>query len=105
MTRIVEIYTDGACKGNPGLGGWGALLIFGDARRELFGGEAHTTNNRMELIAVIQALAALTRPCTVRLYTDSSYVKDGIEQWIHNWKKNNWKTARKNPVKNIDLWQ
>jgi ribonuclease HI len=102
---IVEIYTDGACKGNPGPGGWGALLIYGNARRELFGGEAQTTNNRMELTAVIRALAALTRPCTVRLYTDSSYVKDGIEQWIHNWKKNNWKTARKNPVKNIDLWQ
>jgi ribonuclease HI len=105
MTRIVEIYTDGACKGNPGPGGWGALLVFGDARRELFGGESHTTNNRMELIAVINALAALTRPCAVRLYTDSVYVKNGIEQWIHNWKKNGWKTTNKKPVKNCDLWQ
>ncbi|MDR2244293.1 MAG: ribonuclease HI [Burkholderiales bacterium] len=105
MTRIVEIYTDGACSGNPGPGGWGALLIFGDVRRELFGGAAHTTNNRMELTAVIEALAALTRPCDVRLYTDSVYVKNGIEQWIHNWKKNGWKTANKKPVKNDDLWQ
>jgi ribonuclease HI len=103
-TRVVEIYTDGACKGNPGPGGWGALLVFGNARRELFGGDAHTTNNRMELIAVIQALAALTRPCIVRLCTDSLYVKNGIEQWIHNWKKNDWKRGKK-PVKNIDLWQ
>ncbi len=105
MTRVVEIYTDGACKGNPGPGGWGALLVFGETRRELFGGEAHTTNNRMELTAVIEALAALTRPCTVQLYTDSVYVKNGIEQWIHNWKKNGWKTADKKPVKNSELWQ
>ncbi|MDR2016445.1 MAG: ribonuclease HI [Burkholderiales bacterium] len=105
MTRVVEICTDGACKGNPGPGGWGALLVFGDVQRELFGGEAHTTNNRMELTAVIQALAALTRPCTVQLYTDSVYVKNGIEQWIHNWKKNGWKTASKKPVKNSELWQ
>ncbi|MCL2872024.1 MAG: ribonuclease HI [Betaproteobacteria bacterium] len=104
-TRVVEIYTDGACKGNPGPGGWGALLVFGDARRELFGGEAHTTNNRMELIAVIEALVALIRSCDVQLYTDSVYVKNGIEQWIHNWKKNGWKTANKKPVKNDDLWQ
>jgi Ribonuclease HI len=102
---IVDIYTDGACKGNPGPGGWGALLTYADKRRELFGGEAETTNNRMELTAVIEALKALKRPCIVRLYTDSTYVKNGIEAWIHNWKKNGWKTANKKPVKNSDLWQ
>lgn len=102
---IVDIYTDGACKGNPGPGGWGALLIYGKNERELFGGEPETTNNRMELTAVIEALAALKRSCQVRLYTDSSYVKNGIETWIHNWKNNGWKTANKKPVKNIELWQ
>ncbi len=102
---IVEIYTDGACKGNPGPGGWGALLICGDKQRELFGGDVETTNNRMELTAVIEALKALKRPCEVRLYTDSGYVKNGIESWIHGWKNNGWKTANKKPVKNIELWQ
>lgn len=101
----VTIYTDGACRGNPGPGGWGALLIYGIHQKELFGGEKETTNNRMELMAVIQALSALKRPCHITLYTDSQYVKNGITQWIHNWKKNKWKTADKKPVKNADLWQ
>ncbi|UXY14467.1 ribonuclease HI [Chitiniphilus purpureus] len=105
----LEIYTDGACKGNPGPGGWGALLRYAsDGRiqeKELFGGEALTTNNRMELLAVIEALAVLKRPCSLTLYTDSQYVKNGIETWIHGWKKNGWKTADKKPVKNMDLWQ
>ncbi|MCC7067524.1 MAG: ribonuclease HI [Burkholderiales bacterium] len=101
----VVIYTDGACKGNPGPGGWGALLIFGEHRREIHGGEALTTNNRMELTAAIEALRALKRPCRVRLITDSTYVKQGIETWIHGWKRNGWRTADKKPVKNADLWQ
>jgi ribonuclease HI len=102
----VEIYADGACKGNPGVGGWGALLQYGDHTRELFGGEVHTTNNRMELTAVIRALEALTKPdCQVRLYTDSKYVQQGITTWIHDWKRRGWKTADKKPVKNDDLWR
>ncbi|MGB7479858.1 MAG: ribonuclease HI [Burkholderiaceae bacterium] len=101
----VEIFTDGACKGNPGPGGWGALLVAGEARKELFGGELATTNNRMELKAVIEALTALTRPCQVVLYTDSQYVQKGISEWIHGWKARGWKTAAKTPVKNADLWQ
>nr|WP_200918326.1 ribonuclease HI [Jeongeupia sp. HS-3] len=105
MMTTVTIYTDGACKGNPGPGGWGALLQYGEQEKELFGGERDTTNNRMELTAVIEALAMLKRPCAVALWTDSQYVKNGIETWIHNWKKNGWKTADKKPVKNADLWQ
>lgn len=101
----VTLYTDGACKGNPGTGGWGALLQSGKHSKELFGGEANTTNNRMELTAVIQGLAALKRPCIVNIYTDSQYVKNGMQQWIHNWKARGWKTAAKQPVKNIELWQ
>ncbi len=102
---VIEIYTDGACKGNPGVGGWGALLSSGGKTRELFGGEAHTTNNRMELMAVIRALEALKRRCRVRLHTDSKYVQQGISEWIHAWKKRGWKTADKKPVKNEDLWR
>ena len=105
MVQQVELFTDGACKGNPGAGGWGALLRYGRAEKELYGGEAATTNNRMELMAVIQGLGALTRPSRVRITTDSQYVKNGITQWIHNWKRNGWKTAAKKPVKNVDLWQ
>ncbi len=101
----VTLYTDGACKGNPGTGGWGALLQSGKHSKELFGGEANTTNNRMELTAVIQGLAALKRPCIVNIYTDSQYVKNGMQQWIHNWKARGWKTSAKQPVKNIELWQ
>lgn len=101
----IEIYTDGACSGNPGPGGWGAILISGPHRKELNGGEDHTTNNRMELQAAISALAALKRPSRVDLWTDSSYVKDGISGWIHGWKRNGWKTSAKKPVKNADLWQ
>ncbi len=103
--RIVDIYTDGACKGNPGPGGWGALLVYGGKEKELFGGEKETTNNRMELLAVIRALEALTRPCQVRLHTDSQYVQKGISEWIHGWKRNGWRTSSKQPVKNADLWQ
>ena len=105
MSGEVEIYTDGACKGNPGIGGWGVLLMHGGRTRELSGGEAHTTNNRMELTAVIRALEALKRPCRVKLYTDSKYVQQGIGVWIHDWKKRGWKTAAKQPVKNADLWR
>jgi ribonuclease HI len=101
----VEIYTDGACRGNPGPGGWGAILIAGQHRKEIYGGEAKTTNNRMELMAVIEALQALKRPCRVILHTDSQYVKKGITEWIHDWKQRGWKTAAKKPVKNTDLWQ
>lgn len=101
----VEIYSDGACKGNPGPGGWGALLRYNGKEKELFGGARDTTNNRMELTAVIAGLQALTRPCHVVVYTDSQYVKNGISEWIHNWKKRGWKTASKEPVKNADLWQ
>ena len=103
--KTVFLYTDGACKGNPGKGGWGVLMRYGSHEKELFGGEAHTTNNRMELAAIIQGLAALKRPCAVVIYTDSQYVKNGMEKWIHGWKKNGWKTAAKQPVKNEDLWQ
>jgi ribonuclease HI len=104
LTGTVTIYTDGACKGNPGPGGWGALLVFGRHERELFGGAPATTNNRMEMTAVIRALESLTRPCEVDLYTDSQYVKNGIQTWIHLWRKNGWKTSDKKPVKNADLW-
>ncbi len=103
--KVVEIYSDGACSGNPGPGGWGALVRWNGHEKEISGGESGTTNNRMELTAAIEALAMLTRPCHVRLYTDSQYVKDGITQWIHNWKKRGWKTADRKPVKNVDLWQ
>lgn len=102
---VVEIFTDGACKGNPGPGGWGALLRFGDKEKELCGGERATTNNRMELLAVIRALESLNRRCVVKLYTDSQYVLKGISEWIINWKKRGWKTADKKPVKNEDLWR
>jgi ribonuclease HI len=101
----VEIYTDGACKGNPGPGGWGALLIAAGQQKELYGGEPNTTNNRMELRAVIEALSALNRPCDVTVHTDSQYVQKGISEWIHGWKARGWKTAAKEPVKNVDLWQ
>ena len=101
----VVIYTDGACSGNPGPGGWGAILSFAGKEKELKGGELHTTNNRMELMAAISALEALTKPCEVDLHTDSQYVRNGISSWINNWKKNGWKTADKKPVKNVDLWQ
>jgi ribonuclease HI len=101
----VIIYTDGACKGNPGPGGWGVYLKSGEHEKELCGGEAHTTNNRMELMAVIEALNALKKPCTVVLYTDSNYVRQGITTWIHSWKLKGWKTADKKPVKNEDLWK
>lgn len=104
MERI-EIFTDGACKGNPGIGGWGALMVAGEHKKELFGGERDTTNNRMELRAVIEALNALTRPCAVVVHTDSQYVQKGISEWIHGWKARGWKTAAKAPVKNVDLWQ
>lgn len=102
---LVEIATDGACKGNPGPGGWGAVIRFGTHEKTLSGGENPTTNNRMELMAAIQALAALTRPCRVQLSTDSRYVMDGLTKWIHGWRKNGWKTADRKPVKNADLWQ
>lgn len=102
----VDIYTDGACKGNPGPGGWGVLLRAANGQeKELFGGEAHTTNNRMELRAVIEALQALKRPCAVALYLDSEYVRKGITEWIHGWRQKGWRTAAKQPVKNADLWQ
>jgi len=101
----VEIYTDGACKGNPGPGGWGALLVYKGAEKELWGGDPNTTNNRMELMAAIAGLIALTRPCSVKLVTDSQYVMKGIQEWLPNWKKRGWKTASKEPVKNADLWQ
>ena len=105
MTPKVVIYTDGACSGNPGPGGWGALLISGGHRRDICGGEPDTTNNRMELMAAIQALEALNKPCDVELHTDSTYVMKGISEWIHGWKKRGWKTADKKPVKNEDLWR
>jgi ribonuclease HI len=101
----VEIYTDGACRGNPGPGGWGALLRYKGREKKLYGAEPDTTNNRMELMAAIMALETLTRPCKVSLTTDSQYVKNGITAWMKNWKKRGWKTANKEPVKNIDLWQ
>ncbi|MEL6473985.1 MAG: ribonuclease HI [Pseudomonadota bacterium] len=105
MSETIDIWTDGACSGNPGPGGWGAVLKAGDKERELFGGEPETTNNRMELMAAIEALNALKKPSTVTLHTDSTYVKDGLTKWIHGWKRNGWKTAAKKPVKNKDLWQ
>ena len=103
--KKVEIFTDGACSGNPGPGGWGAILRYGEVEKEMSGGEAETTNNRMELTAAMSALTALKTPCEVDLYTDSKYVMDGISKWIFGWKKNGWKTADKKPVKNVDLWQ
>lgn len=103
--KTVDIFTDGACLGNPGPGGWGALLRYGDTERELSGADPDTTNNRMELMAAIMALEALTKPCDVVLWTDSTYVKNGIEQWLANWIRRGWKTAAKKPVKNQDLWQ
>ena len=101
----VEAFTDGACKGNPGPGGWGVVLRMGEHEKELSGGEPVTTNNRMELTAAIEALKAFTRPCNVTLYTDSRYVMDGLTKWIHGWRRNGWKTADKKPVKNVELWQ
>jgi ribonuclease HI len=103
--KTVEAFTDGACRGNPGPGGWGVVLRYKNSEKELYGSEAHTTNNRMELTAAIEALNALKQPCEVAITTDSQYVKNGINQWISNWKKRGWKTADKKPVKNIDLWQ
>lgn len=103
--KTVEIFSDGACRGNPGPGGWGALLRFGDVEKPLFGGEQHTTNNRMELTAALEALNALTEPCKVDLTTDSQYVRKGITEWIEGWKARGWKTAAKKPVKNQDLWE
>ena len=103
--KHVDIFTDGACSGNPGPGGWGAILRYGKVEKELSGGEPDTTNNRMELMAAIEALNALNERCRVDLYTDSSYVKDGIGGWIEGWKRNGWKTAAKKPVKNVELWQ
>jgi ribonuclease HI len=103
--QIVEVYADGACKGNPGPGGWGALLMFAGKEKALFGGEALTTNNRMELTAVIRALEALKKSCQIKIYTDSSYVQKGITEWISGWKTRNWRTADKKPVKNVDLWK
>ena len=104
-SKVVEIYTDGACKGNPGIGGWGALLRYAGHEREIFGGEKLTTNNRMELLAAIRALESLKRPCKVHLHTDSQYVQKGISQWIDSWKVRNWRTSGKKPVKNEDLWK
>jgi ribonuclease HI len=104
-TTVVEAYTDGACRGNPGVGGWGVLLRYDDQEKELYGGEAHTTNNRMELFAAIMALEYFTSPRQIRLTTDSQYVKKGITEWIDTWMQRGWKTANKQPVKNIDLWQ
>ena len=103
--QAVEIFTDGACSGNPGPGGWGAILRIGGTEKELFGGEPATTNNRMEMMAVIEALRALSRPVSAKVYTDSQYVQKGISEWIHGWKRRGWKTADKQPVKNVDLWQ
>ncbi len=104
MTEV-QIYTDGACKGNPGPGGWGAWLKSGTMEKELFGGELNTTNNRMELQAVIEGLSALKRPCKITLYLDSQYVRQGITEWIHGWKAKGWRTSTKQPVKNVELWQ
>ena len=104
MTEV-DIFTDGACKGNPGPGGWGAIIRAGEREKELSGGEPHTTNNRMEMLAAIRALEALKRPCRVRLHTDSIYLRDGITKWVHGWLRNGWRTADKKPVKNAELWQ
>ena len=103
--KVVRLYTDGACKGNPGVGGWGVLMRFNGHEKELYGGEAATTNNRMELMAVIEGLKSLKRECSVIVFTDSQYVQKGITEWIHSWKRKGWKTADKKPVKNADLWQ
>ena len=103
--KIVEIFTDGACSGNPGPGGWGAILRYGETEKEMNGGEPQTTNNRMELMAAIKAIEAVKRPCEIHLHTDSEYLRQGITTWIHSWKARNWKTADKKPVKNVDLWQ
>ena len=105
MTDAVEVWTDGACSGNPGPGGWGVILSYKGTQKELSGGEANTTNNRMELMGAIAALESLTRPCTVALHTDSQYLRQGITAWIHGWKKNGWKTADRKPVKNEELWK
>jgi ribonuclease HI len=105
ISDVVQIFTDGACKGNPGIGGWGALMQYNGQTRELYGGVKLTTNNRMELLAVIRALEALTRPCKIHLHTDSTYVQKGISEWIHLWKKQNWRTSNKKEVKNNDLWK
>ena len=105
MKPVVQIFTDGACSGNPGPGGWGAILRYNGAEKELKGGEASTTNNRMELMAAIAALETLKRPCRVELYTDSAYLRDGITKWIHGWKRNNWRTSARTPVKNAALWE
>ncbi len=105
MSETINIWTDGACSGNPGPGGWGAVLVYGKSEKELCGAEAATTNNRMELMAAIEALSALKKPSQVRLHTDSKYVMDGATKWIHGWKRNGWKTADKKPVKNDDLWR
>ncbi|WP_281647199.1 ribonuclease HI [Parendozoicomonas sp. Alg238-R29] len=105
MSTIVEIFTDGACSGNPGPGGWGAVLRFGDKEKHIYGGEADTTNNRMELMAAIEGLALLNRSCKVKLTTDSQYVRKGITEWLAGWKRKNWMTASKKPVKNVDLWK
>ncbi len=104
-SKVVEIYTDGACKGNPGVGGWGALLKYAGYEREIFGGEKFTTNNRMELLAAIRALECLKRPCKIHLHTDSHYVQKGISQWIDSWKIHNWRTSAKKTIKNVDLWK
>ena len=105
MSQIVNIYTDGACKGNPGPGGWGAYLQFGEHKKDMFGGEMDTTNNRMEVLAAIEALEMLSRPCKVKLTTDSEYLRRGVLEWMQNWKKRGWLTAAKKPVKNKDLWE
>jgi ribonuclease HI len=105
MTDCVVVFTDGACSGNPGPGGWGAILAWGEREKNLCGGEPQTTNNRMEIMAAIMALEALTRPCAVELHTDSQYLRGGVTQWIHGWKRNGWRTADKKPVKNEDLWR
>jgi ribonuclease HI len=105
VSQTIRIYTDGACRGNPGPGGWGALLVMGEREKELWGGEAQTTNNRMELTAAIRGLEALKRPCKIDVYTDSQYVRNGIREWLVKWKRHGWKTADKKPVKNQDLWE
>ena len=105
MTQLVEMYTDGACRGNPGKGGWGVLLRYGEAEKALYGGEKLTTNNRMELTAVIKGLEALTKSCRIKITTDSKYVLQGVTEWMPNWKKRSWRTANKKPVLNVELWQ
>ena len=105
MEQVVEMFTDGACRGNPGKGGWGGLMRYGDTEKSLYGGDPMTTNNRMELMAVIKGLEALTKPCKVKITSDSKYVLTGITDWINNWKARNWKTANKKPVQNVELWK